>query len=172
MASTGIALKQADPIRQEIKWQKASAFRHLDESALSSGVRLQVSEASLPVLLPQSTELLQVVKVTGGKDWYAASMNADGVNVFLQGSRLAFSQPHLLLRAHPDLSDLSQETTSALRVGRGEYIASVSFNAFGLGYILEVACDEAATDPRCNQDEYILSLVRSLGIAGGKQAQP
>jgi hypothetical protein len=147
----------------EIDWTDAASHPRADASSLSEEARAAVDAATLPVLLPRDASLLTGAVVTRGPTWYAASLHPAGHHITINGRKLAVHQPALANDVPEDERRQPGETT----LSRTHGIVSVAFDAFGASYTLDVECEAPTSDERCTQDDYALSLVRDLGVAGG-----
>jgi hypothetical protein len=147
----------------EIDWTDAASHPRADTSSLSDDARAAVEAATLPVLLPRDASLLTGAVVTRGPTWYAASLHPAGHHITINGRKLAVHQPSLANDVPEDQRRQPGETT----LSRTHGIVDVAFEAFGASYTLNVECEAPTSDVRCTEDEYALSLVRDLGVAGG-----
>lgn len=147
-----------------VDWEEANDFVRLEAEVAGEKAAANLSQAEIPALVPARAELLQEATVTGGETWYAVSMQGEGVTVYVSGNNKEVVVPGLeIAEKYPGIQD-------DFRVSRAEGIASLTFNAFGVAYLVEVECAEPASDARCTGDDYVISLANDLAIAnpGGK----
>jgi len=145
---------------QPIDW--SAAREAAAPEATPAQLAALVDAVPMPVLLPSDPDLLASAKITKGEGWYGASMKADGVHVALHGRSSAIRRP--ALRAELGSEGLGQGP----RVSRAHMITSVSFERFGVSYILDVECARPSQDARCSDGAFALSLQKSLAVAGGR----
>lgn len=146
-----------------IDWSDASTRPRVDTAPLSAEARAVVAASTVPVLLPRDPALLRGAVLTRGDTWYAASLHPEGHHVTVLGRALAVHQP-TLEESVPEAARRRPGETSLTRV---DGIVTVTFDAFGAAYTVNVECDAPATDARCTGDDYANALVRDLGVAGG-----
>lgn len=144
------------PVPQPVDWEAARRTPAL-QLALPERERPKLGEIEVPVLLPDDPKLLSSLLITHHHDWYAAAMEDNGVDVYVRGNRKAFVVPALQGIEVPDYS-----------VTRVHEILTVSWRAYGVAYTLDVECFAPLEDPRCTNDDYALSLAKSLKLAGGR----
>ncbi|MEL7488223.1 MAG: hypothetical protein AAGJ87_13515, partial [Pseudomonadota bacterium] len=130
----------------------------------------ELSRVAMPVLVPQTEEILATVRVYGQPDAYTANATAaDGIDIRISGAR-----KKLVLPAGSDVRSalqrrrLSRPPLPGLGaryvVTRSESSTDLSFSRFGCGYVLSVVCDAPARDPRCTQDDYIVTLADRMAL--------
>ncbi len=165
------ALKeQAQPARRRvhpIDWSEAAKYPQIDVAtlALDAEARARLEHAPLPALVPQKPALFRKATITSGPHWYAASLHADGYSVYVSGTNLETVIPELELpKRHPELKN-------DFRITRTDGIVTLTFNAFGAAYDIDVECARPTTDARCTQDDFAVALANSLAVAnrGGQR---
>ena len=151
--------RRVDPI----DWVTAFKRQRVDLATLPAESRARVKKSNVPVLLPSDPELLSNCSVFVGDGWYAATLQAEGYQLLIRGTRIAHTV------------DLSQKEKDALgkaedlRITRTEGIVTASFSLFGAAYNLEIECEGGDTNAACATDERVLELSKNLGFAGGKE---
>lgn len=150
------------PTLDAVDWQGAFARQRIDSASLPASARQTIGKAIVPVLLPSNEELLRTVDLYAGEGWYTATMQGDGHQVFVRGTRVSHKAP-------PAAMEQMNDDDQPVRITRTEGIVTASFSLFGAAYNLEIECDEGTTDPHCSSDEVCTDLVKSLGFAGGTE---
>ncbi len=145
-----------------LDWQAANDARV--KLGLEQGLQSQIDAVPMPVLLPRTASLSSSAFITKGPGWYAAAMDADGLNVALHGYSIAHQRPDLVEEFGDEAPKPGEPRTS-----RTHMIVSVSFERFGASYIMEVECARPSQDARCADDRFALSLFEELVMVGGKQ---
>lgn len=148
-----------------IDWSEADKFARLELDPLPADAAERLAQAPVPALLPDRPALLAHATLTGGEHWYAASLDGEGHSVYVSGSNKQAVVPGLeLAEARPDLKD-------DFHITRNEAIVSLTFNAFGAAYVLEVECAKPTSDVRCTEDDYVVGLANDLALAnpGGRR---
>jgi hypothetical protein len=148
-----------------IDWTSAASMPPVAPSALPAQSQDAIERATLPVLVPRDESLLGSATVTAGPAWYAVSMHADGHHVSIHGTKQMVHQPSLAADVPPERRRAPGETS----ITRTHGIVTVSFEAFGASYTIDVECDRPMEDTRCTDDAYGLSIHESLALAGGAQ---
>lgn len=163
------ALKQRGKARgiskrvSTIDWDEAKAYPTGNFDGLSDEQLAKLVGSPVPALVPDRPELWQSATITKGEHWYAASLDGDAHSVYVSGTRLETVVPGLALPdERPGLKD-------DFRITRNELIVSLTFNAFGAAYVLEVECARPSIDPRCTKDEYAVELANALVLPKGGQ---
>jgi hypothetical protein len=111
--------------------------------------------------LPQDDQLLASVALSTGDLWYGADMNADGIHVFVHGSRGAFP-------IDLKLSAEQRENIQNFTIYRSHEIVTLTFQMYGAAYRIDVECDKPTNDARCNQDAFVTQMAETLVLAGGQ----
>jgi hypothetical protein len=148
-----------------IDWSSAASMPRVDPSVLPAQSRQAIERATLPVLLPRDEALLASATVTAGPAWYAVALHGDGHHVSIHGTKQMVHQPALAADVPPEQRRAPGETT----ITRTHGIVTVSFEAFGASYTIDVECDRPMDDVRCTEDAYALSIHDGLGLVGGAQ---
>lgn len=144
-----------------IDWGAAAKHPQGALSGLTAEQRAELADAPVPALVPERPELLDAATITGGQHWYAASLDGDAHTVYVSGTRLETVVPGLeLAEEQPSLKD-------DFRITRTVQIVSLSFNAFGAAYVIEVECANPKSDPRCVKDDYVVELANALVLPEG-----
>lgn len=146
---------------QRIDWPEAKQHDPIASGVLSDTQMQAVAKASLPVLLPGDAALASSAFVTSGDLWYGADLQADGIHVFVHGSR----------GARPNDLKLTPEQTENLRnftIYRSHEIVTLTFQMYGAAYRIDVECDRPTADDRCNKDAFVTSMAESMVFAGGR----
>lgn len=150
------------PFVMEIDWEEANAYERIDASLLSSEAASQLARLPLPVLLPGTEDFLEHAVAVTDENWYTVTSNYDHHGVVVQSSRIGFAYDG------PNGREVEERLVeNDFQVSRASMIASVTFPAFGLVYTIEVICEAPDADPRCTEDDYVLSLANAMRIAGG-----
>jgi hypothetical protein len=139
-----------------IDWAQAKQHPAARLDKLGAEQRAKLLDSPVPALLPNRPELFESATITKGEHWYAASLDGEGHDVYVSGTRLETVVPSLALP--DDRLDLAQD----FRITRNDLIISLSFNAFGAAYVIEVECAKPSTDPRCTEDDYAVELANAL----------
>lgn len=150
-----------DVAPQAIDWTEANRHPRVKDGLIPATQTPRLNAATLPVLLPQNDHLLASVALSTGELWYGADMNADGIHVYIHGSRGAF----------PIDLKLSAEQRANLQnftVYRSHEIVTLAFQMYGAAYRIDVECDQPTNDARCNQDTFVTEMAESLVLAGGQ----
>jgi hypothetical protein len=122
-----------------------------------------VAGSTVPVLIPAEKEFSGELKLVFEEYYYAWSSTVSGVELSLEGSRLAYlnqdlrSAPASMKRMIRDIPGL---------VTISEHVWYASWQEFGTSYVLGLACVRALDD-RCGSDSYILRAANSLRYVGG-----
>lgn len=150
-------------VRKAVDLQRALAHPPL-LAALTPPQADTLAKATLPVLLPDDPAWLQAALATADRDWYALSVNRDGVMLYVQGDRLATLDPDL------PPAGFDVPTWTRPLVTRNEATVDATFLAFGVSYLVAVECARPFEDRRCTEDAFVLGQVGSLRrwLGGGK----
>ena len=148
-----------------IDWARAASMPRVEPSALPAQSLEAIERATLPVLVPRDEALLASATVTAGPAWYAIALRGDGHHVSIHGTKQMVHQPSLAADVPPERRRAPGETS----ITRTHGIVTVSFEAFGASYTIDVECDRPMDDARCTEDAYALSIHEGLGLAGGAQ---
>ena len=149
--------------KDQIDWTKAREHARIELDSLPEAAREIVERADLPVLLPRNKALLESATILGGEKWYTATIQQEGHQVFIRGTRNSRKAPY----GEGDKKAMFQRPE--LSVTRTEGIVTCSFSLFGAAYNLEIECDRGEADPMCGSDDAAEKIVKSLGLAGAPQ---
>lgn len=170
---TGVALTPAEEeqIKASGDMRFATQRQDIDMSAATilptveptPEMREDLAEIELPVLLPASLQShLDEAYLFAETDRYSISLSYDGVNIVIEGSRLAMVHPNIKAGS---MDSLRNEEGAI--ISRTHGIVSASFNRFGAAYIIDVECAQPFNDARCTADSYVNGLISDLGLMGG-----
>jgi hypothetical protein len=128
----------------------------------------EVARPRLPVLAPATSDAVGDLKVYGMRDSYSATADLDGgVAMRISGTRrkllVGDVRPARQRFAAMSAERRLQSVDAPYLISRSESATDLSFSKFGCGYVLSLMCDDPA-DPRCAEDDYILSLASSLAL--------
>jgi hypothetical protein len=149
----------------KVDWSKVDDYPSLDSQWLAAEALDILDGSPVPALLPGRPELLESATITRGEHWYAASLDGEGHDVYVSGTRLSVKSATI------DSEELPERPEGEVRLTRNEAIVSAAFEAFGASYVVEVECARPMDDPRCTEDDYAQGLVDDLGVVarGGKR---
>lgn len=150
------------PFIMEIDWNEANAHERIDSSRISKQVASKINELPLPVLIPATSGFLDNAVAVTDENWYTIVADYDDHAVLVQSSRVGFEY---ITADGREVEERMVEND--FQVSRASMIPSVVFPAFGLVYTIEVICMAPDVDPRCTEDDYVLSLANAMSIAGG-----
>lgn len=149
-----------EPHLSTIDWDAADRYNHFDGDWLSAGDRQALAATGVPPLLPPDPDLLAAATITTGATWYGAHIPLDGATLYIHATRTAFEVPGL----EPPAAEQRLDGNPTLTGTDG--IVTASFQAFGAAYSVHVECQRPFDDPRCSADEFVLSVVDALAVAG------
>jgi hypothetical protein len=149
----------------EIDWAAARQHRQVAPTKLDDEQLARLVDSPVPALLPERPELLDGATVTGGEHWYAVSLDGDAHSVYVSGTRLVTVVEGL------EVVDEQPELEDDFRITRVDAIVSLSVNAFGAAYTIEVECARPTTDARCVEDDYVVSLANALVLPKAQAGQ-
>lgn len=133
---------------------------------LSDAQRAVLARTAVPALLPASPRLVQAAMLTGERDWFAASIPDDDVVITLEGNLKSMDAPEIKAA----FKGYAVGTRAKPRLGHNELVIEAAWlDADGVAWSLEVDCKRPDTNPRCVNNDYILSLVRGLRRVGEVQ---
>lgn len=140
--------------------EAAADHLSIDGDRLSDQAREQVGQSPVPVLLPDDDGLLQNAHLTLGDAWYVASMSDDDHTVVFNGTRRAHLEPRhgAAKEGHDEGRDIDHNLT------RTHGIVSLSFEAFGVAYAIDVECAKPLHDERCTENDYVISMAEEAGL--------
>lgn len=131
-------------------------------AALTEPARAAADASGLPLLLPDDAALVASAQVTSGDGWIAASMQADGLHVAVHGLAVAIEWPSLLAEVGGALD--------AVRVAHSHAIWTVSFEAHGMAWALDVECASGPADARCASPDAARGLAATMvAVSAGGQ---
>ena len=149
----------AKTVEAKIDWPQ-----HIDEgarAALSAEAREAVDRSPVPVLVVNRAAFLAASKVIAEPNYYALSIQAEGVSVAVQASRIAYKYDHIPPQKGPArVRGIPAFTTE------NEKIRSATWEEYGIAYSIDVECAKLP-DPRCENDRFVLELAESLVYVGG-----
>jgi hypothetical protein len=169
-SANGISPNGINKRVSEIDWAEAKSFQQAELAGLTEEQRDRLIDAPVPALLPNRAELFGEVTVTSGEHWYAASLDGDAHSVYVSGTRLVTVVEGLELADElaDDLADEAGSFEDDFRITRTDAIVSLSVNAFGAAYTIEVECARPGEDARCLEDDYVVSLANALVLPEGQ----
>jgi hypothetical protein len=130
------------------------------EMELDETLRARLQTVRVPVLLPRNPDRREDVFVTQGPTWASVSMKGDGLHLSVLARTRAEVRPRLA-------AEVPACDGECVRTARSHTITSVSFQRYGVSYLLNVECDRAGADPRCTSEAFALEVYEDLGLAGG-----
>lgn len=149
------------PVQKSVDQEEVSAFTRLN-TALNDNQREAIDRSPVPVLVPDRPDLLTNARFMAGPVWYAVSIVQDGHGISIHASNRAYQ-----VEGISEGSDKSPREDHGYHLTRSEGIPSITFPAFGIAYMIRIVCDVPFQDPRCEEDDYILSLADAMAVAGG-----
>lgn len=163
----GIAALVARP-RSRVDWQGAVGglrqSANVGESLATNLNREQVDQTAVPILLPQDAKLTAGARIYSFGDYYTITSNIAGGRVSLSGTTATVPMP----ADRPLKIETGPEMLTVQRTVDGQL---ASFVRYGVLYTVEIRCD-AAGDPRCADDNYVLGLVgKTTAVVMGKAAR-
>ena len=155
-------LKWSEPHQiAQIDWTEVNKHQSVNPGLLPATQSEKIDGLGVPVLLPSNPELISRAEIVTGATWYAASMNHDGINVVIHGSKQSEN-------LDMNVSDEARELMRNFTVYRTHEIVTLTFNMYGVAYSLDIECAAPTTDDRCNKDETIMTMAENLVLAGGQ----
>lgn len=155
-------LKWSEPHQiAQIDWTEVNKHQAATPGLLPEAQTTKIAGLGVPVLLPSNPELISRAEIVTGTNWYAASMNHDGINVVIHGSK---QSENLELNVTEEARELMRNFT----VYRTHEIVTLTFNMYGVAYSLDIECAAPTTDDRCNKDETVMTMAENLVLAGGQ----
>ncbi|WP_421737284.1 hypothetical protein [Caulobacter sp.] len=130
--------------------------------------KAEVDATKVPILLPNDAKLTAGARIYSFGDYYTITADAPGAGISLSGTTAIIPLP----AAKPLKVDAAgPEGLTVQRTVDGQL---ASFVRYGVLYTVEVRC-EAAGDPRCADENYVLGLVSKtttvmLGAAARAEA--
>jgi hypothetical protein len=163
----GIGALVARP-RSRVDWQGAIGglrqSANVGESLATNLNREQVDQTAVPILLPQDAKLTAGARIYSFGDYYTITSNTVGGRVSLSGTTATVPMP----TSKPLKIETGPEMLTVQRTVDGQL---ASFVRYGVLYTVEIRCD-AAGDPRCADDNYVLGLVgKTTAVVMGKAAR-
>lgn len=131
--------------------ETAALASPIGEARLTATQRERLSVTRVPALLPDIPGLERAT-ITAGPGWYAASIALDDHSIIVEGTRQAFVEPELELDGEPPYEGVT----------RTHAIAELSFVVGDVAYSVGVDCVDPLANPRCAEDDYLLSLRAAL----------
>lgn len=155
-------LKWSEPHQiATIDWTEVNKHQHVEPGLVPASESEKITGLGVPVLLPSNPELISRAEIVTGATWYAASMNHDGINVVIHGSK---QSENLEMNVTEEARELMRNFT----VYRTHEIVTLTFNMYGVAYSLDIECAAPTTDDRCNKDETVMTMAENLVLAGGQ----
>lgn len=145
----------------EIDREEASSYLRIEPERLSEQAQEAWQRSAVPVLLPDDDDLLESAHITVGPAWYAASMRGADHTVLVNGTNQVHEIPGI--SGEKEGEGLLPEGHSLTRT---HGIVSLSFEAFGVAYAIDVECENPLENPLCAEDDYVLSLAEGAGVVG------
>ncbi|GEM_PF-5137670 len=124
---------------------------------LDAKQRAVVGATNAHVLLLPDDKRLKASFLTGGADWYTASVSLPGLTIVIEGKATAKNHPEITAEFPATPPSLSKP-----RIARNELIVEAAFIHAGTSFSVEVECALPSRDKRCTEDAYILELVKQL----------
>lgn len=167
LARPAIAALVARP-RGAVDWQAAVGglrqSANVGESLATNLDRNQVDITAVPILLPQDPKLTAGARIYSFGDYYTITADTAGGGVSLSGTTTTVPMPAtkpLKVQTGPEMLTVQRTVDGQL----------ASFVRYGVLYTVEIRCD-AAGDPRCADDNYVLGLVgKTTAVVMGKAAR-
>jgi murein DD-endopeptidase MepM/ murein hydrolase activator NlpD len=153
----------AQPAEPELAKPRVVGIDWPDTGAISvsSGARDRLEGADktlLPVLIPRPFLTYKSLKFVGEPLQYSASVQAQGATLAITGTRIAVDA-----EADPEPS-----ASEGVRTLLGEKSAEANTTRYGAAYSVTVEC-VSGSDSRCNKEDYVTNLLRSVEIVGGSR---
>lgn len=161
LAKAEQAVDSPAPIEQSVAWPPKSALREDVWSGLAAEQRSKVALSPIPVLLPGSAEQAGRAVISTGPHWYAASVSEEGYSLVINATRLSYKIQREAWRAGSKARGLPAV------VSESEGIWSVSWQEFGVSYMLRMGCEPESR--LCDDDRHVRQLAESLVYVGGAQ---
>lgn len=146
---------------KEVDQAQVKGFPEIEEALLKKRQHEAAGRAPIPALLPNVERLIEVAVLMSGEDWYAASMVVDDHGISIHGSRRAFYVPGM------DISNEVVHEGAKHLLNRSEGVVSLTFEAFGVAYMMRIDCERPFEDARCTEDDYIIDIAEALAIVPG-----
>ena len=151
-----------------LQWPRAASIDVSAQSALPAAVRDRLQESPLPVLIPSDRGLLAAAgPPTIDSDKYTFTSRTPDLTVSILASVSAPStDPQPRAQSLPRV----QAGSRNIFLTQNEGIRVATWEENGVAYSAEVECAKA-TDVRCRDDRYLVSMIEKLAFVGGKGAQ-
>ena len=150
------------PVVRQVQWPSEKEIAP-DRLAMLPAVSLaEIAVSPVPVLLPESPDLMARALVTTGPHWFAASISEEGHSIAINATRVMYETAQI--EEVPPPADRVRGIPA--RVSASEGILSVSWEEFGISYLLRIGCD-TPENPRCANDDYLRAVAESLTFMGG-----
>jgi hypothetical protein len=152
--------------RGGVDWQAAVGglrqSANVGESLAANLNREQVDKTAVPILLPRDLKLTAGARIYSFGDYYTITADTLGGGVSLSGTTTTVpAGKPLKVESGPEMLTVQRTVDGQL----------ASFVRFGVLYTVEIRCD-AAGDPRCVDDNYVLGLVgKTTAVVMGKAAR-
>jgi hypothetical protein len=152
--------------RGGVDWQAAVGglrqSANVGEGLAANLNREQVDKTAVPILLPRDPKLTAGARIYSFGDYYTITADTLGGGVSLSGTTTTVpAGKPLKVESGPEMLTVQRTVDGQL----------ASFVRFGVLYTVEIRCD-AAGDPRCVDDNYVLGLVgKTTAVVMGKAAR-
>ena len=148
--------------RQAIDWRAASMYRQIPSERAPERLREALAESPVPVLLPDSEEVLRTVEPTVTENWYAAMLEVEGREVTIEGDRVARVASDLEV---PPAGE--EQAERKFKVTQTHGVMTVTFTSFGAGYTIDIECEKVNERGHCTDESFAIDVANSLAVLGG-----
>lgn len=136
-------------------------------AALPADARASLDAASVPVLLPARSSLIDGAKLVVKPAFTAAALRGrgddEGLTVSISGTKI--------VHRHAGIEAVSPR--DRVRGGKpawvlmNEQVWSVTWEEHGVSYVVDLECARPSEDARCASPDAVLAIVEELRLAGG-----
>jgi hypothetical protein len=154
------------PAQRGPQWPAAVNINQTVLRAMSAAASNQVRDSPVPVLVPTDRELLAASGVTVDANHYTFASSANGLTVSIQANSRPKESPASVAPA-PSAAAQFKAGDRQVSITENEAIRVATWFENGIAYSADVEC-ASTTDPRCRDNQYLLSLVRDLAFVGGR----
>ena len=148
--------------RQEIDWAAASSYRQIPSDRAPERLRKALADSPVPVLLPDSAEVLRTVEPTVTENWYAVMLEVEGREVTIEGDRVARVSGDLEV---PPAGE--EQAERKFKVTQTHGVMTVTFTSFGAGYTIDIECEKVNQRGHCTDESFAIDVANSLAVLGG-----